>query len=391
MPNESESEDRMALTRAIALVEAGDDEAALDLFDELALLGTDSDVRADAAVEAARICLGRGRTHEAEAWVQPLRNDSKRRELVAVLEAVANLQRGDAVGALERLEGTAGADLPRRTRALADLAQARALVETGDPNGAEAVLVGAIERDPSAPDGWFLLLDIVDDLNRVCTAFDALDDDAELHVLGALTGDNPQRADRFAEALWSRHPGDARVLVAAARFAPLLNDVRAAEWSLRLRTAGMRDRCPLMSRGRDVRLDDWGRIRGLAIAYDVFGDDDALVVLEHVAADVEVAELVAVVHSLLDQYPSAAAAFVAGAATNCARCLVLAGALCTAGHTDEATVLARHGLEHESAATVSAAEIHARVAPDVLAILAGHAQESGDAELAGVLASLING
>src|SRR5206468_4250019 len=85
-----------------------------------------------------------------------------------------------------------------------------------------------------------------------------------------------EAADSFAERLWARYPGDARVVALVIRLAPKLAIERMLDWSSRLRAAGFPERCPLVEAVRDRGRPASERVLAAALAYGVFGDDRAL-------------------------------------------------------------------------------------------------------------------
>ena len=97
-------------------------------------------------------------------------------------------------------------------------------------------------------------------------------------------GSRPARS--FLEAMDAARPGDVSVLLCGAALAPALSIEEAVAWSVRLRTHGLAERCPLVALSRDEAQDPRQRAVAAAIAVDVYSDERAVPGLEAALADV---------------------------------------------------------------------------------------------------------
>jgi len=98
--------------------------------------------------------------------------------------------------------------------------------------------------------------------------------------------DGSRPARLFLEEMDSVRPGDTTVLLCGAALAPTLSIEEAVAWSVRLRTHGLAERCPLVAISRDDAQDPRQRAIAAAIAVDVYSDDRAMPGLEAALVDV---------------------------------------------------------------------------------------------------------
>ena len=247
------------------------DEEAIDFFELASGRSTDAAVRASAAAFVAGLLLSSGRPWEVEAWAEIVRENADRPDLGDFLEAAARLQLDDREGAralLERVDDPTDPWFPCSVT-VARIAGAHVAYLDGDVEAARAEVLATFEIDRYAPEVW-------DAFARLCadTDFDPTEaiayvpDDRTFEVVAALRNSEPEGVDRIAELIWARNPGDARVL-ASSRFASKLDNIRAMEWSARMRRIGMGRTCPLLDRSDDRTVEAMERVRGLAGARGV--------------------------------------------------------------------------------------------------------------------------
>ncbi|NAZ86317.1 glycosyltransferase [Kineococcus indalonis] len=116
--------------------------------------------------------------------------------------------------------------------------------------------------------------------------------------------------DAFFEALWAAGRARAAVLLAVGEQWASLAFPRALEWSLRMREAGLAERCPLRRILASPECDRLTRILSGVVLAEV-GEADALPVLEGVLAEVEDAEVDTVLAAVRELSPSFADSLVA--------------------------------------------------------------------------------
>ncbi len=247
-------------------------------------------------------------------------------------------------------------------------------------------MLEAFAAEPLAADVW-------DALARLCaeTDFDptevvaSVGDDDTFTVLAALRTSAPEGVDRIAELIWTRAPGDARVLALVPSFAAKLDSMRALEWSARLRTAGMGRLCPLLDRAEDVRVGAAERARAAALAHASFGDGRARELLERAVASVDDEELGAVLSEVWTIAPMLADSVVVAGAMTPSRSLRIASGLYAGGASEQSYMVLRHGFSLEAADELTTETVVALLPPAVIEGLAAEAEARGDAEVAGLL------
>ena len=369
------------------LTEFRDDEA-LDFFELASGRATDPAVRASAAAFVAGLLLGSHRPWEVEAWADVVRDNAASTDLGDFLEAAARLQLDDLEGArrvLARVNDPSDPWFPCSVTA-ARMARAHVAYLDGDVEEARAEVMATFEVDRFAPEVW-------DAFARLCaeTDFDPTEavagvpDDRTFEVITALRSSAPEGVDRIAELIWTRHPGDARVLALVPRFASKLESARAMEWSARMRAVGMGRTCPLLARAEDERVDAPERVRACVFAHAVFGDRRARELLERAMPSLADDEVVEALEEVLTIAAALADSAVAAAASNPTRALAIATSLFARGATHEAYAVLVHGLSLEAAENLTTDDVVRLLPVSVLEGLATEAEARGDEDVAGML------
>jgi hypothetical protein len=378
--------------RARQLLTEFRDEEALDYFELASGRSTDPAVRASAAAFVAGLLLGSNRPWEVEAWAEIVRENATRPDLGDFLDAAARLQLDDLEGArrmLDRVEDPTDPWFPCSVTG-ARIARAHVAYLDGDTETARAEVFATFETDRFAPEVW-------DAFARLCaeTDFDPAEvvarvpDDRTFEVIVALRSSVPAGVDRIAELIWSRNPGDPRVLALVPRFAAKLESVRAMEWSARMRGVGMGRTCPLLARADDERVDAIERVRACALAHAAFGDRRARDLLEKAAPALVDDDVVPAVVEVWTIAPALADSVVAGAATTPSRSLAITTSLFERGAPREAYAVLVHGLSMEAAEALTTDEVVELLPMPVLEGLAAEAELQGEQDLAGILEAVL--
>lgn len=98
--------------------------------------------------------------------------------------------------------------------------------------------------------------------------------------------DGSRAARVLLEEMDAARPGDVTVLLCGAALARTLSIEEAVAWSVRLRTHGLAERCPLVTISQDGAQDPRQRAIAAALALDVYADERAMPGLEAALADV---------------------------------------------------------------------------------------------------------
>jgi hypothetical protein len=372
------------------LADAREDEA-LDWFEVASTSATEPDVRASAAAHVAAILLSRGLPWEVAAWADTARSNTARHGVADVLEAAAMIQLDDVEAArslLANVEDTSDEWFPC-SPVVVPVLQAHLDYLEGDVDSARDAILAAFEAEPFAPDVW-------DAFARLCgeTDFDpaplvdAITDDRVLGVLAALQGAMPEGADVIVEALWDRYPRDPRIVAAATRFAPALDASRGLEWSVRIRAAGDDERCPLLARARDAKVEPIDRLRAAVVAFVTFEDERVRDAVETAVAALPDTDLAVVLDDMRALAPQLADSVVVAGATTTPRSLRLVQALWLGEARDEAYAVLVHGLSLADAEQLDTETFATLLTSPVLEELADHAANRGDAEVATILWSV---
>jgi hypothetical protein len=374
--------------RARELLAEFRDEEALDYFELASGRSTDAAVRASAAAFVAGILLSSHRPWEVEAWAEIVRENAARPDLGDFLDAGARLQLDDREGAracLELVEDPTDPWFPCSITA-ARVARAHLAYLDGETEAARAEVLAAFELDRYAPEVWDAFATFCADTDFDPTeALAHIPDDRTFEIVAALRNSSPDGVDRIAEVIWSRNPGDARVLALVPRFAAKLECVRAMEWSARMRRVGMGRTCPLLARAEDDNVEAIERVRACALAYTAFGDGRARELLERAAPSLSDDEVATAVLEVLGIAPAIADSLVATGASNPGRSLAIATALFEQGAPHEAYSVLVHGLSMEAAEFLTTEDVVGLLPVPVLHGLASEAEAHGDEDVAGIL------
>lgn len=294
----------------------------------------------------AQTLLDLGRPREALEWVTELRRLPGSAGMAAFLEGLAHLGLGQHEEALRAMSSLDGPVVDEDGFLVADTAlrvnRGLALVATGAWADAAEILRPLVGGPREQAPVWAVLADATFRAGlRLDDLADLLDEVRVTAALGQLLNADPEPADAIAERLWQRRPGDVRLLAFAVRLGPRLGLERALEWAVRLRAAGLDDRCPLLAIARSA--DSPLRVGAAAIAIGAFADPAAQEIVAELAARLPVAELPAALVTVGTLCPTALPGFVAAGARSPARSLVVARALHELGAEDEALAVFEHG------------------------------------------------
>ncbi len=364
------------------------EEEALDWFQIAADAADDPEVRASAAAFVAGILLSRGRPWEVTVWAGIVRDNSRHPDLGNLLDAAAHLQLGEVEPARVLL---AGASEPTdrwfpASATAARVARAHVLYLDGDIAAATAEVLAAFEADPFAADVW-------DAFARLCaeTDFDPagfvdrIPDDRVLEILASLRASAPKGVDRIAELVWQRHTGDPRVLALVPSFAAKLDNMRALEWSARIRATGMGRLCPLLDRANEASVPAPERVLAAALVHVSFGDNGARDALTRAVPALTDTELPMSLREVWALAGMLAETVVVAGATTPARSLRLASVLFEGGARSEAYSVLVHGLSFESADALTTETVVELMPLPVLEGLAAEAEARGEPDVAGIL------
>ena len=364
------------------------EEEALDWFQIAADSATDPEVRCSSAAFVAGILLARGRPWEVTVWAEIVRDNAARPDLGDLLDAAAHLQLGEIDAArtlLERVTDPTDRWFPASITS-ARIAHAHVMYLDGALEAATAEVLAAFDADPFAPDVW-------DAFARLCaeTDFDPapfvarIPDDHVLDVLASLRASAPRGVDRIAELIWEQKIGDPRVLALVPSFAAKLENMRALEWSARLRATGMGRLCPLLDRAENPSVDAPERVLASALAHVSFGDGRARPALVQSVPALSDAELAPALREVWSLAGTLAEAVVVAGATTPARSLLIASVLCQGGARAEAYAVLVHGLSLEAAEALTTEIVVDLLPLPVLEGLAAEAEERGEDDVAGIL------
>lgn len=230
------------------------------------------------AAEGAALCyLNMGDLINAEIWIDKRAAIPDKPGVTRWLKAKLAIARDDGAGALALLDGITdyndafssnGDETIHMLRA-----QAYLLLEDLDAMGREAV--AALAANPAHDPAWVAVITLAEQRPGLLQQAAALVPDDQLKLLaGKLLSVPPVAAGLMAEALWNDRPGSATVLAFGAGLAPSLDLEAAATWSVRLRSAGHADLCPLRAIAADADTDAVRRLQAAYLGAELF--DDAL-------------------------------------------------------------------------------------------------------------------
>lgn len=260
------------LDRADELMAAGRPKDAIAIYSAAFYEGVD---RPRAAAWAARCCLELRNSHEAKAWALWL--EEQDRDLGRVLGAVAAAQLHDSERVAALAEGCDPTVLERVGYGweIGAILSAAGCLERQQPDEAVALLADAIETNSEHPDLW-VYLTIAIAASRVVPdrVVDVILRNPVVALAWMQSGD-PQGADALLEAVWAREPGNRVVLAIASEIAPRIPLDRAVVWSGRLRIAGLAERCPLRAIAMEDGASPFERVQAAVVTKSAFGDEDA--------------------------------------------------------------------------------------------------------------------
>lgn len=335
------------LNLARTMVIAGRHEEAFVKYVEASALPTTDVVRRNVLRGAAEALLVLGRAPEALEWLNDLDKVSDRKNIVRFLRGTAYLNLGEAEKATEQFEGLeeirdddgldVGTAMLHIRRGLA-FAAARKW-----PEARAELTLAAQEQVHDAI--WLPLLDSFrNDDQPLASYAELIPTEKNTAVYAQILAAPPAVGDEVAELLWDSRPSDAGLLAFIIRLAPRLAVERALEWSVRLRTAGLAQHCPLMAIADDDRATPVNRVRAAAIASAAFSEEEAKASMQRAAARFAERDFVSMLIQLNELAPAMLEPFVIGAATTTRRCLNIARALHELGASEEAVAVCEHGV-----------------------------------------------
>jgi hypothetical protein len=337
----------LSLGRALAAT--GRREEALERFVEaIGMCHGEVGVLRQVLRNGAQMLLELGRPNEAITWTAELRATPGTTAMADYLESLAQLNLGNHTEALELLSGLDadvvdedGFRIPPSF-----LSVTRVLGLLGEGRWSEATAAfRAMAADPEVTVPlWAPLVAVTAQAGESLAALAVLVRPEELtSVLGQLLNVKPVIAEQVAESIWQRTPGMPALLAFGARVAPGAGLERAMEWSARLRAAGIEGLCPVITIAQDEDQPPLNRVQAACVAAAGFGDlagRDGLVALAPVIPIEDMTEALVQVASLA---PAELPAFVAAAAVDPHRCLVIARSLHELGAPNEALAVFEHG------------------------------------------------
>lgn len=327
-----------------SLASAGRLDEALARFEEALEMTEDPAERRVALRHGAEALIDTDRPVDALAWIERLRDVSKKPDMADYLEGVARANAGETDAAIDILLGLLvvrdddGFVIPdhvlRMQRALL-LKTARRWSEVADE------LLAIVSDDMAPP--WALLFEANWRAGRDADEVAAIIPSTHLtNALTQLLTIEPTAADGYAEAVYQRWGEDVAVLAVACALAPKLPLTRSLEWSARLRQAGLGDQCPLLAIATDGARSASDRVQAACVASGAFGDERATDAMRCVAPDVPETDFVQTLIHVDELAPELLPHFVLGAATDPERTLRLADALEALGAADVAADLRAH-------------------------------------------------
>ena len=379
--------------RARELMAEQREDEALDWF-EIALEATDDEaIRASAAAHVAGLLLGFGRPWEVADFATKVREYSRVSALGDMLEAAACVQLGDSTGALQLLgsEGTLVAPRDAWFRcSVAGMyaARVRALVMAGRHDDAHRELKRSLRGLADAPELWETVATLVASGEIEAKSYlDALAPARVLDVFGWIAGAPAAGLDGIAEGLWTRVPGDHRVLAAVSLCAWRLDPERALVWSVRLLEAGVTDRSPLLERAEMVQVEAADRVVAACVGFEL-DEGRARVALETATSQLAEGELAQQFLACLDRETRLADSFVVAASTTTVRCLIVANVLVHRGHVEEAFAVLLEGLQLPTADDLTPSVFNEHLPKPSRDMLAQVARRRSDEEVADMLLSV---
>ena len=257
--------------------------------------------------------LGNLARHEDIAHYARLLGDSSADSAMAdFFEAVALRRLGRLDEALALLRGVKalqtedGFALPEASLH-AELAGA--LVEAGREEEASSVLLQLLRKGPTLLAMTSAMKVFAGIGRRAEDLADALPEDRLEEVGAALLLVPPVVAAPIAEALYGRLGPRPQLLAAAVKFAPRLPVLQALEWSVRLRSIGMDEACPLIAQAQISVLEPPARLRAALTAHAAFAEERGASLSIALAPGIREADLAAAVREVNALCPNLTSAF----------------------------------------------------------------------------------
>lgn len=333
------------------LLKEGRAEIALEQFAAAADEDADPGVRAAAMAHAAEINLDLERPHEALVWAERLREEAGTPDQADLLAARAEVRLGNGEAALALLDDIVDPNTAYHTydAAFVPLLRCDALAAAGRTTEAVEAALATAQRYPGEPAAWRILAQLISDDGKkdvdISAAVEALSEESLPSAAGGLVDAPVAGAERLADALWQRWPGDTRLLALMATIGHRLPVPSALEWSARMRAVGHGEHCPLLGVAASSDRHPRERVRAAAAAGRTFTDKRARGLLELATTAVADEEITEAFDEVLSLAPDFADSFVVAASRTGRRALVVAAALDAAGNTDAAMAVARHAAE----------------------------------------------
>lgn len=379
--------------RARALLADQREDEALDWFEVAIDAAAAPAVKASAAAHVAALLLGFGRPWEVAGFAATIRARGGSAALADVLEASACVQLGDPLGALQLLGDHGPVPVPSDpwypcSAAGALATRVRALALSGRTDDAITEVRAGLEIDPNGHELWEAVASLATNGAIDPTGLVALVDREQLvEMFGWLGNSQAAGVDAIADALWQRHPGDVRVLAASALFAWRLDPERALMWTLRLVQAGVTNRAPVLERAELPLVAARDRVEAAIIGAAV-DEPRARRALELAVPGVDDEHLADLLELAIDAETGLADSLVVASATTTQRCLRVAGRLIECGYGKEALAVLVAGLSRPEADDLTAEEFDRLLPEPQRLALASAADCVGDTEVVSILLSV---
>jgi tetratricopeptide (TPR) repeat protein len=293
---------------------AGRTEDALTCYERVIAIDAPIGYRRTALTHGFESLMLLDRLNEAEEWLALLRDAATESNSIPnYLEGMLRFRRGDLPGALEQFRGIEVlADDDGTARGVEFIAKVQGMAHLANGDWAEALDCLTLVATTGSPAAWGPMVVAAamsgTDLS-VVTSF--VTDASLLAACAEVVTSLPVLAPAFLEELWERFLGDPRVLAAAARLGAHFSVGRALDWSARLRSAGVAERCPL----RAIVVEDAApaaeRLRAAAVLEAAFGERQPDRVVGAISARLEDAERDAVAAEVAQLCPRLGATLLA--------------------------------------------------------------------------------
>jgi GT2 family glycosyltransferase/tetratricopeptide (TPR) repeat protein len=272
-----------------SLTGVGRNAEALVQFDRALAVTDQVSLRRQALRFGVEVLLGLGRPAEALARVHQFREVCSSPVMPDYFEGLARYSLRDAEGAIacfDRIDDSAvlgDEDISLPVHFLA-ARKGMALLSGERWDEAAQVLYAAV-RDQGATDPLFTpLLESYVQAGLPLSDLVALDAHPRaLHLLGHGLNASPAAAEALALHLWESPQHRTAVVACLARLAPGLPLEHVLDWSLRLRSAGYGDHCPLPAFAASDVVPALERLKAVAVLMTSLGDAGARGLLDGVA------------------------------------------------------------------------------------------------------------